>query len=89
MGENRADRHYSFLGRAAAPPHGDAIPPAVVGTVTMLESMFGRSFGQFGKGFHWFVFDAGTVNACKNGGLSVPFADEIYTYQTPFPGCVN
>jgi hypothetical protein len=68
---------------------GDQIPPVVAGTVTMLESLSSRSFGPFGKGFHWFVFDAGAVNACKAGGLSVPFADEIYTYQTPIPGCVN
>lgn len=66
---------------------GDDIPPAINGVVTVLEGVFGQSFGAFGKGFHWFVFAAGAVNACKDGGLSVPFADEDYSYPTPIPGC--
>lgn len=66
---------------------GDEIPPVVNATVTMMESVFGQSFGAFGKGFHWFVFAAGGLHACKAGGLSIPFVDEVYTYQTPIPGC--
>jgi hypothetical protein len=68
---------------------GDEIPPVLAGTVAVLTSAFGQSFGAFGKGFHWFVFEAGSINVCKDGGLSVPFAGEVYTYQTPFPGCVT
>jgi hypothetical protein len=66
---------------------GDDIPPAVNGTVSIMTSVFSQSLGAFGKGFHWFVFDAGAVHACGAGGLSIPFADEVYTYQTPIPGC--
>ena len=66
---------------------GEAIPPLVAGTVAILESMFSQSLGTFGKGIHWFVFAGGTVHACGNGGISIPFAGETYTYDTPFPGC--
>jgi hypothetical protein len=66
---------------------GDDIPPALNGALTTITSVFSQSLGPFGKGFHWFVFDAGAVRACGDGGLSIPFADEVYTYQTPIPGC--
>jgi hypothetical protein len=66
---------------------GDDMPPLLIGMVSTLTNTFSRSFGAFGKGFHWFVFDAGSVHACADGGLSVPFADEVYTYRTPIPGC--
>jgi hypothetical protein len=68
---------------------GDDIPPVVNGTVTTLEGVFGQSFGAFGKGFHWFVFAAGSVDACKDGGLAIPLVDEVYTYETPIPGCTS
>ena len=66
---------------------GENIPPAVAGTVATMESVFGQSLGAFGRGIHWFVFVGGTVHACGNGGISIPFAGETYTYDTPFPGC--
>jgi hypothetical protein len=66
---------------------GDDIPPAINGTVSTMTSVFSQSLGAFGRGFHWFVFDAGSVHACSSGGLSIPFADEVYVYQTPIPGC--
>lgn len=66
---------------------GDNIPPLVNGMVSAMTSMLGQSLGPLGKGIHWFVFEAGSVHACVDGGLSIPFADEVYTYQTPIPGC--
>jgi len=66
---------------------GEEIPPVVAGAVATMESIFGQSLGAFGKGMHWFVFAGGTVHACGNGGISIPFAGETYTYDTPFPGC--
>jgi len=66
---------------------GDDIPPTLNGAVTTMTSVFSQLLGPFGKGFHWFVFDAGSVHPCGDGGLSIPFADEVYTYQTPIPGC--
>ena len=65
----------------------DEIPPAVNGAVMVLISSFSQSLGAFGKGFRWFVFDTGSVHACNAGKVSVPFADEVYTYETPIPGC--
>jgi len=68
---------------------GDDIPPAINGAVSTMTSMFSQSLGAFGRGFHWFVFEGGSVHACESGGLSIPFADEVYTYQTPIPGCAT
>lgn len=65
----------------------DDIAPAVRGSVTAVEALFRQSLGPLGQGFRWFVFAGGTVSACKPGGLSVPFAGETYTYETPIPGC--
>ena len=31
--------------------------------------------------------DGAAVHACAAGILSIPFANEVYTYQTPIPGC--
>jgi len=66
---------------------GEQIPPVVAGAVATMESVFSQSLGAFGKGMHWFVFAGGTVHACGSGGISIPFAGETYTYDTPFPGC--
>jgi hypothetical protein len=65
----------------------NALPPTVVGTLAVFKSAFGRSLGALGQGIQWFAFDSGSVNACKKGGMSVPFAGETYTYHTPIPGC--
>jgi hypothetical protein len=65
----------------------DQMPPVLNGTIATLAAVFSRSFGAFGQGFHWFVFDTGGVGACKQGGLAIPFAGEVYTYRTPIPGC--
>jgi len=66
---------------------GDDIPPTVAGMVATMTSMFSQSLGPLGKGIHWFVFDGAAVHACAAGILSIPFANEVYTYQTPIPGC--
>lgn len=66
---------------------GDDIPPTVAGAVATMTSVFGQSLGAFGKGFHWFVFEPGAVHACEPGMLKIPFEDEVYTYETPIPGC--
>ncbi len=64
-----------------------AIPPAMVGALATLQSIFSRTFGAFGNGIQWFTFDGETVHACRPGGMSVLFAGETYTYDTPVPGC--
>lgn len=63
------------------------IPPAITGLLTGLQAALGQSLGAMGQGFRWFVFEAGGVHACAPGGLSIPFAGETYTYETPIPGC--
>ena len=65
----------------------DALPPTVVGVFATMQSAFARSIGAVGQGTQWFVFEGGTVHACAKGSLSVLFADEEYTYNTPIPGC--
>lgn len=65
------------------------LPPTTVGLLTTLETFFRQSLGAMGKGMKTFVFNAENVDACKDGGLSVPLAGETYTWKTPFPGCVR
>jgi hypothetical protein len=67
----------------------DDIPPTVNGMVATMTSALSQSLGFFGKGFHWFVFEGGSVHACQPGGLMVPLAGVIYTYKTPIPGCTG
>ncbi|MGB8844011.1 MAG: hypothetical protein WCC64_23420 [Aliidongia sp.] len=66
---------------------GTAIPPTVVGVMATVQAVFARSLGALGQGVHWFVFNGDTVHACTKGRLSVPFEGEVYTYDTPIPGC--
>jgi hypothetical protein len=63
------------------------LPPAAVGTLAVLETAMRQSLGRVGDGLKFFMFAAGTIHACEKGRLSVPFADETYTWDTPFPGC--
>jgi hypothetical protein len=65
----------------------DALPPAAIGILSGFEASFRQSLGRLGDGTKFFTFDAGTVRACEKGGISVPFAGETYTWETPFPGC--
>jgi len=62
------------------------LPPETASQFATMESVF-RGSGGVRKGAKMFVFDAGSVNSCKKGRLSVPFAGETYTWETPFPGC--
>jgi hypothetical protein len=65
----------------------NVMPPAPTAVLAAIETMFRQSLGAMGKGMKMFVFDAGDVDSCKKGGLSVPLAGETYTWNTPFPGC--
>ncbi len=67
----------------------DELPPAFIGFLSTLEAGFRQSLGRLGDGTKFFVFDAGPVRACEKGGISVPFAGETYTWETPFPGCTK
>ena len=74
-------------GTALAPAVRSDMPPIDNGMLAAVESLFRQSFGAMGKGTKMFVFDAGSVNSCKKGQVSVPFAGETYRWETPFPGC--
>jgi hypothetical protein len=65
----------------------DNLPPTVAGFVAAFGGVMAQSLGVIGQGMQYFVFEAGSVDACKKGGLSVPLNGETYTYDTPIPGC--
>jgi hypothetical protein len=63
------------------------MPPARIAVLTAVETMFRQSLGAMGKGMKVFVFDAGAVDSCKNGEMSIPLAGETYRWDMPFPSC--
>lgn len=65
----------------------DNLPPTAAGMVAVMEGMMRQSLGSMGKGMKMFIFDAGSLGACKAGGMSIPLAGETYTWKTPVPGC--
>ena len=73
--------------RPLAPVTPDSLTPVMAGAMTTTQTIYRQTLGAMGQGIHWFVFDAGTVHACGKGMLSIPYEGEIYTYETPVPGC--
>jgi hypothetical protein len=67
----------------------DKLFPAAIGALSSFEAAFRQSIGRLGDATEFFTFDAGTVRACEKGGISIPFAGETYTWETPFPGCTT
>jgi hypothetical protein len=65
----------------------DSLPPTNVAMVSALESFLRQTLGTMGSGMKMFVFDAADVGSCERGQLSLLFANETYTWNTPFPGC--
>ena len=74
-------------GNALSTLDTNTMPPSVVGALASIQSLFGRSMGNFGQGIQWFALDGGETHTCTKGGFSVKFAGENYTYDTPIPGC--
>jgi hypothetical protein len=74
-------------GTRLAPETGDQIPPTLTGVLSAIEATLRQALGPMGQGIHWFVFDGAGVNSCTKGGISVPFAGQDYTFDTPIPGC--
>jgi hypothetical protein len=70
-----------------APISRNDLPPATIAVLSALEAMFRQTAGAMGKGMKVFVFDAGAVNSCTHGELTVPLAGETYTWETPIPAC--
>jgi len=65
----------------------DSLPPVNIAMLASLEALFRQSLGPMGSGMKTFIFDTGALHSCKKGRLSVPFAGETYTWDTPIPGC--
>jgi hypothetical protein len=63
------------------------LTPTTSALLAAMETMLRQSLGALGKGIRVFVFDAGAVKSCEKGKISVPFAGDTYTWQTPIPGC--
>lgn len=74
-------------GKPLAAVERGVLPPTNVAMLAMLETAFRQSLGPAGKGMKLFVFEGNGVSSCGNGRLSVPLANETYTWDTPFPGC--
>jgi hypothetical protein len=70
-------------GRALTPVAKDDLPPVSIAMLTAMEA----SAGAMGNGMKLFVFDGAGIDSCSKGRLSIPFANETYTWDTPFPGC--
>lgn len=70
--------------KAIAP---DQYPPAVAAAVAAMGSFMRQSMGAMGEGMKYMAFESGAVRACEKGRLSLRYAGETYTYDTPFPGC--
>lgn len=66
---------------------GNNIPPAAQGALTSMQGVLKKMIGPMGEGTRWLVFDAGAVRSCEKGRLSISYDGEIYTYDTPIPGC--
>jgi hypothetical protein len=74
-------------GTTLSPVSRDALPPASIELLMGFEAGYRRGLGPRGTGTRFFLFDAGMVHACEKGGISIPYDGEIYTWDTPFPGC--
>jgi len=86
--ENIADlKVMDQTGRTLASLSANATPPDVAQTTSTLQMLARQSLGAIGQGMHWFVFDGNTIHSCDAGKLSIPYAGETYTYDTPIPGC--
>jgi hypothetical protein len=67
--------------------NGDKLPSDVSGLVAAMGGTMKQSLGAMGQGMRIFVFDNGGVHECSKGGIAIPYAGEVYTYDTPIPGC--
>jgi hypothetical protein len=63
-----------------------AMPPTLIGFMAQVDATVNQSTQGKAK-TKWLVFEAGGVNACTPGRLSVVYEGETYTFDTPIPGC--
>jgi hypothetical protein len=70
------------MGRQMSPIPANSAPE-VTQTLNALQALQ----SPMRQGMHWFVFEGSSTHSCTPGKLSVPFAGETYTFDTPIPGC--
>jgi len=63
------------------------IEPAAFGVIEGLRQTLGQALGPVGKGIRWSMFDGSNVNSRAAGAFAVKYANEVYTFETPIPGC--
>jgi len=66
---------------------GDKLPDDISQFVLAMGGTMKQAIGAMGQGMRFFVFENGGVHACTKGKLAIPYAGEVYTYETPIPGC--
>lgn len=74
-------------GKSLKPIERADLPPASIAVLTAMEAVFRQSLGPMGKGMKTLIYEAGDIDSCGKGRLSVPFANETYTWDTPFAAC--
>lgn len=74
-------------GKPLSALQSDKIPPDLGAVLAKSGDMLSKSMGQFGAGVHLFAYEDADVHSCEKGRLSVPYGGEVYTFDTPFPGC--
>lgn len=66
----------------------EALPPSLVGFTAQINAA-NRQSSQGASKAKLLVFEAGNVNACTKGGLQISYEGELYTFDTPMPGCAK
>jgi len=74
-------------GRQLWPLAGDNLPPVVQGMIVAIRGIVRQGIGAMGEGMQFYVFESRNTRACAQGGLSVAYLAETYTWETPVPGC--
>jgi hypothetical protein len=75
--------------RELSPFAANVTPAEVTQALTTLQALGRQSLGPLGPGMRWFAFESSMIHSCTAGKISVPFGGEIYTYDTPIPGCAK
>ena len=66
---------------------GDKVPPAVAAVIAGNGGTARQAMGVTGAGMRFFAFEAGNIQACAKGRLTIFYVGENYIYDTPIPGC--
>ncbi len=73
--------------QALTPVAHDKLPPTLTGALTAMGAVLKQLLGPSGEHAQYFVYESGSINACRHGRLLVNYNGEAYSYDTPIPGC--